>query len=40
MEQKLAESLDDPNATDAQLLLAPMWLKLFQYEAKHRTEPG
>ena len=33
MEQKLAETLDDPNATDAQLLLAPMWLKLFQYEA-------
>ncbi|MCS7465637.1 hypothetical protein NZK35_02990 [Stieleria sp. ICT_E10.1] len=33
MQQKLAETLDDPNATDAQLLLAPLWLRLFQYEA-------
>ncbi|KAA5539226.1 hypothetical protein FYK55_25255 [Roseiconus nitratireducens] len=33
MEQELSEVLDDSNATELQLLLAPLWLQLFQYDA-------
>ena len=33
LESQLLEALDNPQATDAQLLLAPMWLSQFQYDA-------
>ncbi|WP_182866023.1 hypothetical protein [Stieleria mannarensis] len=33
MERSLIQTLDDPNATAAQLLMAPMWLSLFRYDA-------
>lgn len=32
-ERTLLELLDDPNATPAQLLIAPMWLTQFRYDA-------
>lgn len=34
LELALHEALDNPSATEAQLLLAPMWLSQFQYNAK------
>lgn len=33
MERTLLEVLDDPNATETQLLIAPMWLSQFRYDA-------
>lgn len=34
MEAMLLEVLDNPNATPTQLLIAPMWLRQFKYDAK------
>ena len=34
MEETLREVLDNPNPTETQLLIVPMWLSQFRYDAK------